>query len=192
MSLTSQIESILFVASQPLTIQVLAKALQVSREQIEQTLEQLAQKYSGDAGIHLLRVDDTIQFGTHPAHTELVDQFVKDEVAGELTKAQLETLTIIAYRGPVTRPELEQIRGVNCALILRNLLIRGLIEEKEHETHMIPVYSLSFEALRHLGIASPADLPKYDELHAHEFIEKLFASEKPTLEEEIDRDYSDS
>lgn len=95
----------------------------------------------------------------------------KDEMAGELTKAQLETLTVVAYRSPVTRPELEQIRGVNCAVILRNLLVRGLIEEKEHATHPIPVYTLSLEAMRHLGMTSTTELPQYAELSHHAHLE---------------------
>ena len=110
---------------------------------------------------------------TNPDNAEVIEQFVHDEAAGELTKAQLETLTVIAYRGPITRPELEQIRGVNCALIIRNLLLRGLIVEKEDTSQLTTVHALSFEALRHLGITSPAELVDYVALHTHEHIENV-------------------
>jgi len=62
--------------------------------------------------------------------SEIVEKFLKEELTGEMTRPQLETLTIIAYRGPMTKMEIEQIRGVNCSLILRNLLMRGLVEAK--------------------------------------------------------------
>lgn len=174
MPLLSQIESILFVASRPMSFKEMAKLVQKSIVDVKEALEVLKAKYNQEAsGIRVLTEGDQAQMSTNPENIVTVNQFVKDEVTGELTKAQLETLTIIAYRSPVTRPELEQIRGVNCALILRNLLIRGLIEEKEDENKILPVYFLSFEALRHLGINSTKELPDYETLHSHEFIQKI-------------------
>lgn len=173
MSLLSQIESILFVASKPISVKQIAKALQSKNNETEEALEILIIKYNqNDCGIHILHETELYQMATNPVNSEVVSLFIKDEVSGELTKAQLETLTVIAYRGPITKPELEQIRGVNCTLILRNLLLRGLIEENESQDKILPVYSLSVEALRHLGIDSASDLPDYEELHKHEFVEK--------------------
>ena len=172
MSLSSHIESILFVASKPLSFVALAKALGGSVDDVTSVVKDLKVKYNTDgSGIHVLTIDNEVQMATNPAHAETIDQFIKREVTEELTKAQLETLTVVAYRGPITRPELEQIRGVNCALIIRNLLLRGLIEEREDETSVLARYLLSFEALRHLGIDSVEDLPDYTSLHAHEHIE---------------------
>lgn len=172
MNLISSIESILFVASKPLSIKILAKALSASDADVAQALEDLKTKFNHQAsGIHILSVGYEVQMGTNPECADLLDQFIKREVAEELTKAQLETLTVIAYRGPVTRPELEQIRGVNCALILRHLLLRGLIDEREDEMGILPRYLLSFEALRHLGVANVRELPEYETLHQHEHIE---------------------
>lgn len=140
-------------------------------------IEALKVKYNHDeSGIHILTIGEEVVMGTNPAHADVIEGFVKDEVAGELTKAQLETLTVIAYRGPVTRPELEHIRGVNCALILRNLLLRGLIEEKDSEA-VLPTFTLSFEALRHLGIRDVGELSEYAKLHAHEHITQTPESE---------------
>lgn len=173
MYLPSQIESILFVASQPLSHKEIAKAIQQKESEVKSAVEELKLKYNRvESGIRILEIDDKIQMSTNPLNSEAVDLFIKEEASGELTRAQLETLTVIAYRGPITRPELEQIRGVNCAIILRNLLIRGLVEEKE-EGKFLSTFSLSFEALRHLGVASVADLPEYKKIHHHEFIENI-------------------
>ena len=161
----SQIEAILFVASKPLTLAQLAKVLGRTNGEVEKGVQTLSERYkSGESGLQILTVNDTVRLATNPMHANLVGQFIKDEVAGELTKAQLETLTVVAYRGPITRPELDQIRGVNCAVIVRNLLVRGLLVEDESTSLPLPTYSLSVEALRHLGISSPRDLPDYDSL----------------------------
>ncbi len=171
-SLLSQLESILFVASKSLTVQQLAKATGVSVDKIIDTIETLKVKYNhDDSGIRILTTEDSVQMGTNAENGEVIEHLMKDEVAGELTKAQLETLTVIAYRGPITRPELEQIRGVNCAVIIRNLLMRGLLEEHESTEKLMPVYIISTEALRHLGITSVEQLPEYEVLSNHEYLE---------------------
>lgn len=173
MTLLGKIESILFVASKPLTVRKLAKALEVGEDKVEEALDVLKSKYNQeDSGIHLLFADDTVQMSTNPGNADAVEGFVKDEVAGELTKAQLETLTVVAYRGPITRPELEQIRGVNCSVILRNLMMRGLVNEQDGSGKLMPEYVLTVEALRHLGIEGVQELPDYETLSQHEYIEK--------------------
>lgn len=173
MSLLSQIESILFVASKPLSNKAVAKTLRIDISKVEDALETLKLKYNQpESGIHILFDDEAVQMATNPDNATAIDSFVKDEISGELTRPQLETLTVAAYRGPITRPELEQIRGVNCALILRNLMVRGLVEESDDAEKLMPVYSLTFEALRHLGVMSVAELPEYADLHAHEHIEQ--------------------
>lgn len=171
MSLLSQIESILFVASKPLTVTAIAKAVGKNEHDVEEALENLKLKYNtDDSGITLFGDDGTIRMGTNPDNAAAIEKFVKDEVAGELTKAQLETLTVIAYRGPITRPELEEIRGVNCSVILRNLMIRGLIEEVDDVHALVAAYKLTVAALGHLGVSSVSELPAYESLHAHEHI----------------------
>ena len=173
MNLISQIESILFVASKPLKAKQIAKAIQKDVSEVEEALETLKMKYNHqDQGVHVLHEADHFQMATNSENSDVVDLFIKDEVSGELTKAQLETLTVIAYRGPITKPELEQIRGVNCTLILRNIQMRGLTEQSDIQDKILPVYNLSINALRHLGISSASELPDYETLHAHEFVEK--------------------
>ncbi len=174
MNLLSKIESILFVSSKPLSYKIITRAVGKTEAEIEEAVETLKMKYNhDDSRIHILQDGNDVRMATNPANSDAVEVFIKDEVSGELTRAQLETLTVIAYHEPITRPELEQIRGVNCSLILRNLLIRGLIEEKDTEEKIVPVYTLSFEALRHLGVDSSKGLPDYDFLHKHEHIEQV-------------------
>lgn len=171
-SLFSQLESILFVASKSLSFQELAKAMNLSVDKVRDAVETLKVKHHhDDSGIRILVVEDVVQMATNPENATAVEQFMKDEVAGELTKAQLETLTVIAYRGPITRPELEQIRGVNCAIIIRNLLMRGLLEEQDSAEKLMPVYLISTEALSHLGVDSVDRLPEYEVLSKHEYLE---------------------
>lgn len=167
MRLANTIEAILFVASAPVTVAKLARELHSAKTEVEDALAELETIYGGDSGIVLARSGDTAQLVSNARYFQDVEAFTKSEVLGELTRAQLETLTIVAYRGPVTRSELESIRGVNCAVILRNLEMRGLVEEKEIQDELLPVYELSVDALRFLGIASASKLPDYETLHAN-------------------------
>ena len=174
MSMIPHIEAILFAAGSPVTVKQLAKALQKQEPDIEDALELVQKKHAeGDSGLMIVRTHDGAQMVSKAEYAPVVEAFTKDEIAGELTKAQLETLTVVAYRGPVTRPELEEIRGVNCALILRNLLVRGLIDEGDMEGKLGRVYTLSADALRHLGVGSALELPEYEALHAHPHIERV-------------------
>ncbi len=172
MNILSQLEAILFVASKPLDTTKLAKVLATSSDEIVSSVEQLVQKYTGVSGIHITMVGDRVQMTTNPDYADVVEQFIKNDTQGELTKAQLETLTVVAYRGPVTRPELEEVRGVNCAVILRNLIVRGLITEKERDDSVLPSYELSIDALRFLGVSSVQELPEYDTLSAHPHLDQ--------------------
>lgn len=179
MNFLSKIESILFVASKPLSFKIIARAIGKNETETEELIKTLKMKYNQiESGIIIMQDGDEVQMATNPINIDVVESFVKEEISGELTRAQLETLTVIAYREPITRPELEQLRGVNCALILRNLLLRGLIEEKESAEKIMPVYTLSFEALRHLGIASSSDLPDYETLRKHDHIEQALEKEE--------------
>lgn len=178
MDLLSQIESILFVASKALKVKQIAKACNKKESEILEVLENLKMKYNQEnSGINLVFNDDNFQMVANPLNKDVVDSFIKTEVSSELTKAQLETLTIIAYQNEISRPEIEEIRGVNCAVIIRNLLIRGLIIEKELENKLMPVYSLSLEALKELAINSIEELPNYQNFHNHEYTINKLAEE---------------
>ena len=112
--LPAKVETILFVASKPLSVKKIAKALEVDVSKINATLEILRQKYNHpESGIVILQNNDEWQMASSPDNREAAEEFLKAEVSGELTRPQLETLTVISYCGPITKPELEQIRGVN-------------------------------------------------------------------------------
>src|SRR3989344_7843489 len=174
MSHKSKIESVLFVASKPLPTKKIAAVLKIDNEEAAEVLKSLQSKYNhADSGIAILQNGDEWQMVASAENKETSENFLKSEVSGELTRPQLETLTVVSYCGPITKPELEQIRGVNCGLILRNLMLRGLVKENEDITNLLPTYEITMEYLRHMGINSLEELPNYSELHAHPYITSL-------------------
>lgn len=175
--LRSKIESVLFVSSTPLSRVRLAKMLDAGKDEITQAIAVIKEKWNTDeSGVFLIENGDDVQLMSRPENAEVVSTFLKDETSGELTRPALETLSIIAYRQPITKPELEQIRGVNCSLIVRNLLMRGLIEEKEDGTRMQVVYSVTVDFVRLLGLSSLEDLPEYQILRVHPFVQDMLAA----------------
>ncbi|MBI2475318.1 SMC-Scp complex subunit ScpB [Candidatus Uhrbacteria bacterium] len=174
--LITKLEAILFAIAKPIAITQLAKQLNVSLEIIREAIDEIKNRFNKpEFGIHLIELDDKIQFVSNPDVGEYVSAFLKKEASGPLTRPSLETLAVIAYRGPVTKPEIEQIRGVNCAIILRNLLIRGLVEEKEDTIRLQNVYTVSADFLRELGLHSLNELPKYPDFHGNEKIQQLLS-----------------
>ncbi len=174
MSIQSKIESILFVASKPLQAKKIASILKSKEAEINDSLVALQSKYNiEDSGVMVMKNNDEWQMVASPDNKQEAENFMKAEVSGELTRPQLETLTVVSYCGPITKPELEQIRGVNCSLILRNLMLRGLVKENEDVTNLLPTYETTMEYLRHMGINSLEELPNYSELHAHPYITSI-------------------
>lgn len=167
--LRSKIESLLFIAARPLTVKRLMEACNASKEEVTAAIEQIAAACNdGDHGVRLLRNGNEAQMSTSPDNAKLIQEFLKDETTGELTKPSLETLTIIAYRGPITKAELEQLRGVNCSLILRNLLMRGLVEARGEPHDGATTFSVTMDFIRFLGVPNVEELPEYGKLRSHE------------------------
>jgi len=161
----SQLESILFVLGRPISLKELAKLIGRPVTEVEVGLEDLKHNYNQpSSGIHILFNNQEVQMVINPNNAPIVEKIVKEEIISELTQPQLETLTIIAYRGPITKLELEQIRGVNCSLILKNLIIKNLIEVKENKIIEQNKYWISLKFMRHLGIEKIEDLPDYKDL----------------------------
>lgn len=177
MSLHAKIESLLFVSAEPLSIRSLAKLLDAKKNEVEDALDELQKKYRSvsDSGMIIVKGADSYQMVTSPKNAALVAEFLKSDLSGELTEPSLETLTIIAYRGPITKAELEQIRGVNCSLILRNLLMRGLISREENKTSLA-YYEVTPEFVKYLGVSSVKDLPDYPKLHQHATLNEVLQS----------------
>lgn len=173
MNPTAIIESILFVASKPMTLKALTKASSLSSEEVTAAIDVLTHTYEErEAGITIAKTGETVQLVTTPAVSSYVAAFREKDYTGELTKAQLETLTVIAYQQPITRPEIEEIRGVNCSVILRTLQVRGLITERNSDDAILPVFELTVESLRALGISTVADLPEYETLSQHPHLDQ--------------------
>lgn len=167
MSLLAAVESILFVSSKPLSVKKIAELVQQPAAAVDAALQELRTAYATrDGGVLLVQNGTDYQFMTAPSQAALVQAYLKDDATGDLTRPSLETLTIIAYRGPVTKAEVEQIRGVNCSLILRNLLIRGLVSAEEDPKTLLPSYRVTMDFLRFLGVGSVEQLPDYEKLRA--------------------------
>ena len=160
LSLKAQIESLLFVASEPVTGDRLAAALQAGSEQVAEALKSLEQEYA-ERGFRLQRKGERVQLVTAPEAAEAVRTFLGLEVSSKLSPAALETLAIVAYRQPVTRSEIELVRGVSSDSVLRTLVSRGLVEEQgrlEQAGRPI-IYGTTFEFLQQFGLYSLEQLP---------------------------------
>lgn len=177
-NLKAQLESILLVCSRPITFAKLAEILNAKKEDILSQLNDLSQEYQeSNRGFRLLINNQQTQLVSGPENAKLVQGYLKGELTGELTKPSLETLTIIAYRQPVTKAVLEQIRGVNCSLILRNLMIRGLVEAEYDKERAVTVYSATLDFLKYLGINAVSELPDFEKLNSDENLQKLLSRE---------------
>ncbi len=174
--LTTKLEAILFAIAKPVTVKQLAKQLAIAEEVVMEAVDVLKQQRNvDDSGVHLIEQEGKIQLVSNPRCASDVLLFLKQEASGPLTRPSVEALTIIAYRGPITKPEIEQIRGVNCSLILRNLLIRGLVEERDDVERLQPVYTISIDFMKTLGLDSVTALPDYALFHNNKQIDELFS-----------------
>jgi segregation and condensation protein B len=159
------VESLLFVAEEPVSVDRLSTLLEVSAEELETALQELSQEYA-HRGLRLQRKGQQIQMVSAPEAADYIRRFLGLEVTGKLSPASLETLAVVAYRQPVTRAEVEAIRGVNSDSVLRTLVNRGLIEEQgrlEKAGRPI-VYGTTFEFLQQFGLAALDQLPPLDDM----------------------------
>ena len=155
------LEAILMVVEEPISEVILAQIIERPTEEIKQGLMDMAQKYqSEERGFELRQVSGGWRFYSHPDMATLVEKFVLDGQQSRLTQAALETLSVIAYRQPVSRARVSAIRGVNVEAVMKTLITRGLVEESgvEHETGAI-LYKTTSYFLERLGLNSLEDLP---------------------------------
>lgn len=168
--LKSTIESLLFISGEPLKIKKIAAIAGVGGAEVKNGIAALRQDLAdGKKGLAILEKDDEVQLVTNPENAECVNNFLKSEMEQKLSRASLETLAIVAYKGPITRIGVEEIRGVNCTFSLRYLLLRGLIEriENPHDSRSW-LYKISFDFLKKLNLSKKEDLPRYEELKLKE------------------------
>jgi segregation and condensation protein B len=164
----SILESLLFASAEPITFDRLASLMDMTRDAVEKVVADLQFDYSfagSSRGIALVRDADNVQMVTAKNCSSYVEKLGNARVQEKLSDASIETLAILAYRGSLTRAELEDIRGVNTAIILRNLLIRGLIQKSYDKERAAQVYSVTLDFLRSIGQDNVTRLPDYKHLH---------------------------
>ena len=184
MNLDQKIEAILFFRGESVSIKNIAKILETTPEEIQQGIEALKQRLQTGA-LTIVTKDDEVMLATRAEAASLIEGLVKEELSRDLGKSGLETLSIVLYKGPISRREIDYIRGVNSQFILRNLLVRGLVEkitdEKDERRFL---YRPTFELLQSLGVSSISELPEYtkvqEELGA--LVKKEEDEEKAELE----------
>jgi segregation and condensation protein B len=165
LQLQSKIEALLFVATGSITIGQLALALEISTHEIEIGLDQLELHYKQDNhGLRIQRYRGRIQLTSAPELAPIIEKYLGLEVPSRLSRAALETLAIIAYQQPTTRPEIDSIRGVNSDGVLRTLLMKGLIEEvgRAERPGRPILFITTADFLQYFGLSSLDDLPPLD------------------------------
>ncbi len=160
-TLEMQIEAVLFYRTEPVKFTELAEFFDVPQESIMLAINELSKTLASHS-IRVAITDTTAQLVTAPEVSELIENMRKEELRGEIGKAGAETLAIIMYKGPLSRVEVDRIRGVNSTFIIRNLLIRGLIERRSHPTDTRSyTYAITPALLNHLGIQTRESLPEF-------------------------------
>lgn len=178
-SLKGRIEAILFVAGEAVSIRDMAKALQIDEKELKAALKEIGSEYNYEQrGFMLKRFGDKVQLATRPLYSEDVLRLLQPVQQQSLSQAAMETLAVVAYKQPVTRAEVEQIRGVKCDYSLQSLMMKGLIQEAgRKDTIGRPIlYATTDTFLSHFGIQGLEDLPPLPE------------TESGTTEEEDDPD----
>lgn len=164
--LISVIEGILFAWSEPVSLKDLSKVLNISKAEVKNIIEFMKINYEKDSsGLRLITLEDSYQLSTKPENYEYISEFVSNKNKKNLSNPSLETLAIIAYKQPVTKIEIEEIRGVKCDATLKSLVELNLVEitgqlEKIGRPN---IYETTSEFLKKFGLSSIKDLPKIEE-----------------------------
>ncbi len=163
-NLSAAIEAILFVYGEPMEIKKISKLLKIDSSAVKDALKNLEQEFSNEnRGLSLIFSGEKVQLATKPDFTSFLEDFIKEEFKENLTPASLETLSLIAYLGPISRAQIDYYRGVNSSFILRNLLIRGLVDRRPDEKRSnVYLYEASFDLLKYLGITKVEELPEFE------------------------------
>jgi len=173
LSLLGLIEALLFVAPDAVAPGQLSAALDLPLGEVEKLLDELEASYKRlgtERGVRLMRYRGRVQLTSAPQAAEIVERFLGLEMSSRLSRAALETLAVVLYRQPVTRPQIDAVRGVNSDAVLKTLLLKGLLQEiGRAESPGRPIlYSATSECLQYFGLSSLADLPplNLDDLEA--------------------------
>lgn len=164
LKLESKIEGILFYKGDLVSKNELALLLNVSNEEIEQAVNNLKEILK-NRGLIIIDNNDYYKLGVTNEIGPLIESIHKEEISKELTKASIETLAIIIYYNGVARSEIDYIRGVNSSFIIRNLLVRGLVEKKiDIKDSRRFLYYPTIELLSYLGVSNISELPNYNDI----------------------------
>lgn len=162
MTPASQLESVLFFKSEPLTAKELAKMLGASETSVKEAAVELAEQLKG-RGLTLVSEGDTYMLATAPEASQLIERITKEELEKDPGKAGMEVLAIILYQGPQTRAQIDHIRGVNSTFALRQLMIRGLLDRIDNPTDQRSfLYKPTLQLLSFLGVSSTSELPDFE------------------------------
>ena len=181
--LEKKLEAVLFWKGEPVSYKKLEDILKVPQNEIKDAVFNLKNELSG-RGVALLENGNEITLGTAPEFGKLIENLQKEELNKELSKASLETLSIILYKGGVSRAEIDYIRGVNSSFTLRALAVRGLVDKTTDERdNRRYIYKPSLDTLSYLGIRSVEELPEWQEVRgslesAAKNLEELSAKEE--------------
>lgn len=163
-SLDKKIEAVLFFRSEPIKLSKLEDLVNSDRDSLVRALE-ILEKRLLESALMIIMLGDEISIGTRPELSSLIENLTKEELSRDLGKAGLETISIILYKHPISRREIDFIRGVNSSFVLRNLLIRGLI--KKNESRGVSrgyFYEPTIDLLSFLGLSKVDDLPQYQDV----------------------------
>ncbi len=161
----AKIEAILFFKGEPVKRKKLAEILSISEKEIDAAITVLHEKLR-TRGLRLISKEDMLELRSAPEAGKIIENIIKDDISKDLGKAGTETLAIILYRGPVPKRDIDYIRGVNSSFILRNLMIRGLVERVTNKNDARSfVYKPTTELLAHLGVSKKEELPEYGQVH---------------------------
>lgn len=173
--LKSVIESILFTRGEEMNLSQLAKIIEVKKSELTSATEELVTQYKeGGRGFGIVINGENIQMVTNPDNAQFVEKTIKKNLQENMSRTALEVLAIVAYRGPVSRADIEAIRGVNSSFTLRNLLMRGLIVKNTNENDQRGyLYNISTEFIKKMGMGKVDELPDYESLSKDKRVESI-------------------
>jgi segregation and condensation protein B len=195
LSLAAAIEAILFYTAEPMSFRKLSVLTKTDTAMVREAVKILSERLAqSEGGIRLIEQDNEIALGTAPEASALIEEITREEISKDLSRAAVETLSIICYKGPLTRSDIDYVRGVNSTFILRNLLVRGIVEKLENPRDArAALYGATFAALEYMGVTRKEELPQYEEIQAQltVFSSARFTEEGELEVKEVEQDPED-
>lgn len=171
----SVIESILFTSGEEIGFAQLVKILEVKESDLREALGELTSEYEKNKrGIIIVENNKNIQLVTNPENALFIEKTIKKNLQEALSRTALEVLSIVAYRGPVSRSDIESIRGVNSSFTLRNLLMRGLIVRNISQNDQRGyLYNISLDFIKKMGLNKIEELPNFTNLSKDQRVQSI-------------------